>query len=113
MWKKLPLEERLQKWTKISSGRNLVFSLQCHTTQFNKKFTEPQMLHLGGHTGRWRGHLERTRQSLPEQLTTWKGRGAKWHMQPCEIPGDLSSAHKFKAEIPSSPTPAQHPASLC
>lgn len=32
------------------------------------------------------GHLERLKQSLLEELTTWKGKGAKWHIQPCEIP---------------------------
>lgn len=32
------------------------------------------------------GHLERLKQSLLEELTTWKGKGAKWHIQPCEPP---------------------------
>lgn len=46
------------------------------------------------------GPLERTRRSLWEELTSWKGKGPKWHIWPCEIPGDLSLAHPVSSLPP-------------
>lgn len=82
------------------AGREVMETVRDpHPRRSRTNFSESQVLCWGRDGGQRGGPFQRTRQKLLEELTSWKGRGLKWHTQPCEAPGDLSWAHPVSSSV--------------